>query len=92
MNVNGIHSAAGPNAVEPIGAASSTNAAAAPNEVHDTVEISTAAKLAAKVHDIPDVRAELVAQVKQQIADGTYETPERIEAAISKLMDELMGL
>jgi hypothetical protein len=31
------------------------------------------------------VRADLVARVKRQIADGTYDTPERWEAALDKL-------
>jgi len=65
------------------------NQAAAPLATNDVVEISTAAKLAAKIHEIPDVRAELVAQVKAQIASGEYETPEKIDSAVSRLMDEL---
>jgi negative regulator of flagellin synthesis FlgM len=55
------------------------------------VEISTAAKLAAKIHELPDVRADLVAQVKAEIQAGTYETPEKIDAAIDRLMDDLLG-
>jgi hypothetical protein len=31
------------------------------------------------------VRADLVARVKQQIADGTYDTPQRWEAALDQL-------
>ncbi len=54
------------------------------------VEISTAAALAEKVRQIPDVRAELVARVKDEIAAGTYETPERIDAAVDRLMEDLM--
>lgn len=55
------------------------------------VEISTAAALAAKVHEIPDVRADLVARVKQEIKAGTYETPEKIDIAVEKLLDDLLG-
>jgi negative regulator of flagellin synthesis FlgM len=87
--VHGVHPAAGMQGIDPIGAA---NAAAAPNQplaINDVVEISTAAQLAAKISELPDVRADLVAQVKAQIEAGTYETPERIEATIDRLMDEL---
>ena len=90
MNVNGIHAAAGAAPVEPVGAVNAASTASGPAAVNDTVEISTAAKLAAKINDIPDVRADLVAQVKAEIAAGSYETPERIDAAITKLMDELL--
>ncbi len=55
----------------------------------DVVEISSIAKLAAKIHELPDVRAELVEKVKTEIASGEYETPQRIELTIDRLMDEL---
>ncbi|MGB2820563.1 MAG: flagellar biosynthesis anti-sigma factor FlgM [Phycisphaerae bacterium] len=61
-----------------------------PGGVSDVVEISAAAELAAKIQEIPDVRADLVARVKQEIEAGTYETPERIEAAVDKLLDDLL--
>ena len=35
------------------------------------------------------IRADLVARVRQQIADGTYDTPERWEAALEKLSQSL---
>ena len=33
----------------------------------------------------PDIRADLVARVRRQIAEGTYDTPERWEAALTRL-------
>lgn len=35
------------------------------------------------------IRADLVARVKRQIADGTYDTPERWEAALDQLARKL---
>ena len=32
-----------------------------------------------------DIRADLVARVRQEIADGAYDTPERWDAALDKL-------
>jgi len=89
MNVNGIHSSVAPQGIEPVSNVNAANQASAAMPANDVVEISTAAQLAAKIHELPDVRAELVAQVKAEIASGAYETPEKIDAAISKLMDEL---
>jgi|GEM_PF-6059493 len=37
----------------------------------------------------PDIRVEKVARAKAQILAGTYETPERIDAAVEGIMEEL---
>lgn len=87
--VQGIHPPTGPQAVQPT---CKINSAAGPDQAAptaDVVEISTAARLAAKVHELPAVRTELVEQVKSEIAAGTYETPQRIEVAVERLMEEL---
>jgi len=34
-------------------------------------------------------RPELVARVRQEIADGSYDTPEKLEAALERLFDSL---
>lgn len=62
---------------------------AEPVEIIDVVEIPTATRLAARVYRVLDIRAELVARIKAQIADGTYETPERLDIAVDRLMEEL---
>jgi hypothetical protein len=41
--------------------------------------------------DDPNFRADLVAKVRRQIADGTYDTPERWEEALDRLCDRLDG-
>jgi len=58
-------------------------------EPEDIVEISRVAQLASKVFELPEIRTELVEEVKAEIEAGTYETPERIEAAVEKLMADL---
>jgi anti-sigma28 factor (negative regulator of flagellin synthesis) len=57
----------------------------------DTVEISAVARLAAKVHELPDIRADVVERVKAEIAAGTYENDERIDVAVDRILDELTG-
>jgi negative regulator of flagellin synthesis FlgM len=39
--------------------------------------------------DAPGIRTELVERVRQEIAAGTYETPEKLEAALERLLDRL---
>ena len=90
IDVNGVNPAAVPQPVAPVASTHAEHAAAAP-VAQDVIEISTAAKLAAMVRDIPDVRTDLVALVKAEIQAGTYETPERIEKAIDGLMADLLG-
>ncbi len=37
----------------------------------------------------PDVRTELVARVRREIAAGTYDTPEKWALALERLLDRL---
>lgn len=37
----------------------------------------------------PDVRTDLVLRIRQEIAEGTYDTPEKFEAALDKLQRRL---
>jgi hypothetical protein len=37
----------------------------------------------------PDVRTELVERVRREIQAGTYETPEKLEAALEHLLERL---
>lgn len=92
MNVDGIGPSIPPKAVEP--AAQVGNIAPKPEaaKAADVVEISDIAKLAAKVQELPEVRTELVEQIRGEIAAGTYDTPERVDAAVERLMDDLLGM
>lgn len=55
----------------------------------DSVEFSSTAQLLGKLHDLPDVRQDLVDRVKAQIAQGTYITDDKIDGAINGLLDDL---
>lgn len=55
----------------------------------DQLELSETAKLLAKLANLPDVREDLVARVKAEIADGTYETADKLDAAIEGLAEHL---
>ena len=52
-------------------------------------EIATAQRLLEMARHLPDVRRELVTGVRRQIAEGTYETPEKIDRAIESLAKDL---
>jgi negative regulator of flagellin synthesis FlgM len=55
----------------------------------DRLDISEAGQLASRLADIPEIRQDLVARVKSQIESGSYETPERLNAAVGRLLDEI---
>jgi negative regulator of flagellin synthesis FlgM len=55
----------------------------------DQLDISSQADLVSRVRDVPDIRHDRVVAIKAQIANGTYETPERMDAALDRLLDEM---
>ena len=92
--INRIHGVVPPTAANGVESVQSIQANAAPvgpGSISDIVELSAAAQLVAKVHQLPEIRTELVERIKAEIAAGTYETPERLEIAVSRLTDELFG-
>jgi len=91
MNLNSINAAAAMNPVEPISKAAQASQPGDAMAIVDTVEISTAARLAAMAQELPDVRTDLVAKVKAELAAGVYETPDKIEVAIERLLDDLLA-
>lgn len=55
----------------------------------DPSELGLVARLTAQLQDRQPVRTELVDRIRKEIAAGTYETDERIDATVDRLMDEL---
>ena len=49
------------------------------------------AEWAAKARLLPEVRRDLVERVRAEIEAGAYETPEKIEIAIDRMLDDLTG-
>ena len=89
INIEGVQHIIAPKAIQPAETIYPAEAQTGAMGVSDVVEISTGAILASKVQDIPEIRTELVERVKAEIAAGAYETPERIDAAVSRLIDEM---
>ncbi len=63
--------------------------AAAVSRGDDQVQLSDAARLLSRIAEVPEVRQDLVDRIKTEIELGTYETPEKLDAAIDALMDDL---
>ncbi len=56
---------------------------------NDRVELSDHARLLDQLRDLPNVRQELVQQIRDAIAQGQYETPEKISQAVERLLADL---
>lgn len=57
--------------------------------IQDELQISDAGQFVEQVHQLPDVRQDRVAQIRAQIASGTYETDEKLNIALGRLLDEI---
>ena len=68
-----------------------TNQPSAP--INDELQISAAAQEAAQmveqVNQIPDIRQDRVNEIRAQIEAGTYETDDKIQLAVERLLDEI---
>lgn len=55
----------------------------------DQLELSEAGQIASRLSEMPEIRADRVAEIRAAIADGTYETEEKLAAAVDRLLDEI---
>lgn len=55
----------------------------------DRVDISTEADLVSRVHELPDIRTDRLEAIQAEIASGVYETDEKLDLAVGRLLDEI---
>jgi len=93
MEIHGAGGAQGPQAIYPRLAAFTVEAgqAAQTQAPRDRVEISPIGRMLDGVARLPEIRHEKVEEIRSQIAAGVYETPEKLELALDRMMDEFSG-
>lgn len=89
-----IHGTAHVHAAQPLNAPHRTAPAQGPTSSPytggvDQLDISPEADFVAQARDLPEIREDRVAQIRAQIEAGTYETPEKLDIALSRLLDEI---
>ncbi len=91
MQINGAHQIHGTQALNGPHFNQRPQQAAGPNSAQpvDQLDISPAAQAASESSSTGGVRADLVAQLKAEIASGTYETADKLESAVDRLFDSL---
>jgi negative regulator of flagellin synthesis FlgM len=55
----------------------------------DQLDISPEADFVAQARELPEIREERVAALKAQIQSGVYETADKLDMALSRLLDEI---
>jgi negative regulator of flagellin synthesis FlgM len=81
QQISAPHTARGPSATQAPELRDSINV--------DQLDISPEADMVSRTRDIPDIRQERVDSIRQQIAAGTYDTNEKLDLALSRLLDEI---
>jgi negative regulator of flagellin synthesis FlgM len=91
MNINGPSQVHGAQSVNPPHFTQRTQSPQGTSATSQTdrVEISQAAEAAIKATEAGDVRHDLVNQIRSQIAAGTYDTPDKMNAAVDRLLDQI---
>ena len=90
IDIHGVQPPIGPSPIEHTPAVAPDQTRVEPANISDVVEISELAKLAASIHEIPDVRTELVQRVRDELVAGTYETQQKLDIAVERLMEEFL--
>ena len=92
MQVNGISQVHGVHEIQPSARfTQQANSSPQPsrNQGPDEVSFSQEAELISQTREIPDIRADRVASIRAEIQAGTYETDEKLDIALSRLLDEI---
>ncbi|MDX9912700.1 MAG: flagellar biosynthesis anti-sigma factor FlgM [Phycisphaerales bacterium] len=55
----------------------------------DRAEFSETARALALLKSLPELREDLVARIRTQIHDGTYETQDKLDAALGGLLEDI---
>lgn len=95
MQIHGLQSAQAAQSINQANTAKQTpaveNTAASNSIAADELDLSAEAQALIQAQDTgtasEGIRTDKVAAIRQAIADGSYETPEKISAALDKMLD-----
>jgi negative regulator of flagellin synthesis FlgM len=93
MEVFGAGGTQGPQPIYPRLAAFSLDAG---HSVHagsprDHVEISPLGQMLDGIGQLPEIRQEKVDEIRRQLSAGSYESSEKLDVAVDRLLEELLG-
>ena len=90
MNIQQTGGVGGPQPVQPNRPAAKAYeaSAAAKSAPVDQAEISDKARFLDKISRAPEIRTEKVEAARRAIAEGVYDSEEKVRAAVERLLDE----
>ena len=88
-DVSPIHRPSAPTLDPQVRPSKSQSHTDSPTRGEDQVELSNTAQLLSKIAELPDVREDLINRIKASIADGSYETEDKTDAAIDALLEDI---
>lgn len=68
---------------------SATSPSGGGSQVSDQLDLSPSATFVDQARNLPDVRLDRVQQLRAAIAEGSYETDQKLNAALDRLLDEI---
>lgn len=91
MEVRGLNSIGAAVPISPAGAAKgpAAPAPAGPVAPRDEVDISAVGKMLDEASRVPGVREQRLAEIKSAIEAGTYETPEKLQIALARMLEQI---
>ena len=94
MQIQGSAQVHGPQAMNAPHRTQSTQGQAAPSQQTrgaDQVDISQQADIVSRVRELPEIRADRVAEIRAAIEEGVYDTDEKLDIALDRLLEEIGG-
>ena len=92
MQINGPFSVHGAQPIQPqadVAPVEQTQFAESSIQPTDELSLSSETTMLSQVHQVPDIRMDRVAEIRAQIEAGVYETDEKLDVAVGRLLDEL---
>lgn len=93
-NVHGAQPINGPHQIESAKSAEQTTATSQADQLDISREADLASKVAelsGQIQEIPDVRADQIAKIREAIEEGSYESEDKLDIALDRLLDEIGG-
>ena len=93
-NVHGAQPINGPHQIESAKPAEQTAATPQADQLdisHEAELASKVAELTGQIQEIPDVRADRLAKIREAIEQGSYETEDKLDIALDRFLDETGG-
>lgn len=91
MQINGSFSIHGAQSIQPqsdIAPVEEVKVSETSIQPTDELDLSSETTMLSRIHNVPDVRMDRVAEIRAQIANGTYETSEKLDLAVGRMLDE----